>query len=676
MTFKKTIYSISFILACFFIGILGFTESHLSITPPSVINVNPVSNTIALYSKYEMQFDLTTSFSNPFDPSVIDIQAIVTSPTNLISTTFAFWYQPFTISGGVNTAEIYTASDTTHWLIRFTPTQVGNYSYVIQVNSVPGNSVSSTLYFTAVTSSNNGFIRTHPNNYKYFQFDNSSFYFPIGQDLAGNSTGTHPTLDGVTAARYYHPRLAANKANWIRFWMTNIFNNAIEWTGTGYSGLGNYALDRAYRIDKILESAQANNIYIQFTLLDFRQVSDWADVYWPQSPYNSVNGGPVSYARPQDFFTNSTAMARYQNQLRYIVARWGYLPNIFAWEHFNEVEYSGDSNDNVFIDDTVKTNIINWHKAMAQYLKTIDPNKHLVTTSSDDPWYGKYGFYTYSLWSSLWLIPQMDIIQTHIYTSTIENDITQQSRYFQNTFHKPDLIAEFGLQNNPEYTNTTAANGSAHGFDPTTFNGSFAQRDHLLEGTHHHNALWTALMNETMSGIWWWDYYIESDTTLHRTSPQFPLYYHYVPINAYLQITLNPAKYPFEDWPNYGLSSAIFTTSANIKACGLSTVDRAYFWFRDTANDYYTGAEPGDIANRTISNATITLTGLLSNTLYAVRYFDTYNYGGPIGQKQSLQSSNTGTLTLSIPSFQRDLAVKILKLSEATSIPKRIWKKY
>jgi len=147
-------------------------------------------------------------------------------------------------------------------------------------------------------------------------------------------------------------------------------------------------------------------------------------------------------------------------------------------------------------------------------------------------------------------------------------------------------------------------------------------------------------------------------------------------LDTYLKITLDTSKYLYEDWPNYGLSSAIFTCSPTIKAYGLSSKDRAYLWFRDIANDYFSGAEPGNIANRTISNATITLSGLNPDTLYEVQYFDTYNSGGPIGSVQNILSSGSGTLVLSIPSFQRDRAVKILKSSTLTSIRNKQWQKF
>ena len=655
------------------LGMLSAGWGNSNAAPPVIINITPAAAQVEQYGKYEVQFDLNTIFSNPFDPAVVDVKGIFTAPDNSVSTTLGFWYQAFSSAGGVNALETYTSAGTPRWMLRFAPTQSGSYSCQLQVTAVTGTSVSTSLHFTVTSSAQAGFIRLHPNNKKYYSFDRGGLYYPSGHDWAGSSPGTRPSYDGVTAAHYYHPRLAANKVNWFRYWMADAYHNALEWTGSGYSGVGKYALDRAWRVDKVIDSAEANNLKVQYTMIDFRHVSDWADIYWPQSPYNAINGGPVPADRPQDFFSNTTARELFKRQLRYVVARWGYSTDIFAWELFNEVEYSCDSLQNVFTNSTIKNNVIDWHREMAEYLKAIDPNQHLVTTSSDDPWYPNVGYLSYSLFSNLWLIPQIDIIQTHIYTFNIENDIVQQSRYFHQAYQKAHMVAEFGIQNLTEYNNTTTGTMVAHGFDPTTYVGTSTQREHLTAGTHLHNALWTALLNESMAGIWWWDYYMESDSTLHRNEPQFPLYYHYIPLNTFLQVSMNPVKYPYEDWANYHLSTASLSMSSTLKAYGLSSPDRGYLWFRDALNDYTVSVLPGDLANRTISNATVTIYGMDTNTRYALQYFDTYNQGGPLGSIQYLFSSSSGTLSIPIIPFQRDCALKWMKPAVLTAVQDEYW---
>jgi endo-1,4-beta-mannosidase len=106
---------------------------------------------------------------------------------------------------------------------------------------------------------------------------------------------------------------------------------------------------------------------------------------WVSNPYNAKNGGPC--ARPADFWTNPEARRLYQKRLRYLIARWGYSPNLFAWEFWNEVP------------ETPATAA--WVAEMAAYLKRHDPNRHLVSTTYGD--------------SATWKCPDVDFPMTHMY---------------------------------------------------------------------------------------------------------------------------------------------------------------------------------------------------------------------------------------------------------------------
>jgi len=649
--------------------------SSLSFASIDINNLSISKSTISTYDTFEIHFSLSSTFTNPFNPDEIDIEGIISQSDYSNQTCYGFWYQPFSISSGINSQEYYSSTGNPFWMIRYTPNRTGNYLISIKVNSVYGFTSSTCIHFNVQPSSKPGFIRLHPDNRRFFQYENGITYYPLGHNVSGSSFYTHPSLDGITAARFYYPRLSDNKINWARFWLTNTYKNAIEWTGNNYPGIGLYSLAKAYRTDQIMDIAGENNVNIQFTLNDFRNVSNWADIYWPFSPYNSLNGGPVPNSSPQDFFSNSTAKSLFKRYLRYCIARWGHLPNIFAWELFNEVEYTCDTQQNIFTNTTIKNNVVQWHQEMAQYIKANDPYKHLITTSSDDPWYPNVGYRNYSLFSSLWSLPEIDIIQTHIYTFNLENDINYECQLFKKLFpYKAHMIGEFGIQKAPEYNNSTTEYTGEDGFDPTTFCGTTVQKDHLIEGTHFHNSLWTALMNESMAGLWWWDSYLESDSTKHRLSPQFPLYYHYPPIDNFMKITLHPGLIPYEDWPHYNLSPADLEVSSNIKAIGLSNTERCYIWFRDIQNDYFYDSEPGDMVNRNISGEFIIIKGLIPNTKYTLQYFDTYNSGGPISPAINFFSSTGGNLTIKIPDFQRDLAVKIVKTDVITAINDNIWK--
>ena len=134
----------------------------------------------------------------------------------------------------------------------------------------------------------------------------------------------------------------------------------------------------AWRLDRIIESCEQNDIGIQLALQHHGQFSTEVNPNWSDNPYNithSSEGGWLS--DPNGFFTDANAIRFTKNKYRYIVARWGYSQAIFAWELFNEVQ---------FVDAwryrSDKSSVVNWHNTMASYIRSIDPFKHPVTTSS------------------------------------------------------------------------------------------------------------------------------------------------------------------------------------------------------------------------------------------------------------------------------------------------------
>ena len=85
--------------------------------------------------------------------------------------------------------------------------------------------------------------------------------------------------------------------------------------------------------------------------------------------------------------------------LRYIVARWGYSPNIMGWELWNEF------NTVKAYKTELERSLLEWTAEMARYIKSIDPNNHMTTTSL-----GSCDFD-----DALWHLPEMDWAQMHGY---------------------------------------------------------------------------------------------------------------------------------------------------------------------------------------------------------------------------------------------------------------------
>ena len=52
----------------------------------SILNITQNADTIQQFEKYEVTFDLATTYSNPYNPGIIDVSAVFTSPNQTIQT--------------------------------------------------------------------------------------------------------------------------------------------------------------------------------------------------------------------------------------------------------------------------------------------------------------------------------------------------------------------------------------------------------------------------------------------------------------------------------------------------------------------------------------------------------------------------------------------------------------
>ncbi len=191
---------------------------------------------------------------------------------------------------------------------------------------------------------------------------------------------------------------------------------------------GKYSLQISQRYDSIVEDAMQKGIGIQLVLQHHGQFSTTTNSNWNENPYNIANSAFGGFlTNPEDFFTNAEAKRLTKNKYRYIVARWGYCPAIFAWELWNEVQFTDGWNNN-------RPAVVAWHQEMADYIRSIDPHGHLITTSSDGS-----GF------ADIWNQANMDMVQFHQYGSPTIETYYGTVRGLQNNYNKPVMMAEFGI---------------------------------------------------------------------------------------------------------------------------------------------------------------------------------------------------------------------------------------
>ncbi len=443
------------------------TLAGLALTSRAALRAGAVKvdrERVGVFERVELTADLDATYDNPFDPDDIDVTAEVTGPAGAVQRVPGFFFVPFQVTERSGRERLRVAGPAS-WRVRYTPTVAGRHRVVVRVKDRSGTAACAPVSFEATPSERPGFVRTSAASPSYFRFDSGRSYFAVGLNVcwAGGATPIRDYTDWFAG-------LSGSGGNWARLWLANN-EKGLEWmppptakAGRGtYLGLGRYALDNSWRLDRIVEVAEQRGVQLMFCLGTYGELLAEAGYFnegmWVSNPYNQANGGPC--AKPTDFFTNPAARKLYQRRLRYLVARWGYSPNLFAWEFWNE--YTAPAP---------------WVKEMAAWLKANDPNRHLVSNTYGTP--------------EVWRLPEVDFTMTHHYGDTGNvPDFSEQfagSARAHRQFGKPYLVAEFGID----------------------WRTSDSRYDPKGTARNLHNGLWSCLMSGSAGTgmLWYWDDYV------------------------------------------------------------------------------------------------------------------------------------------------------------------------
>jgi len=418
---------------------------------------------IPQYGKLELRLDLGATYQNPFDPEEVRLDAAFTAPSGKRTTVPGFFMVDYRRQV-VNGAELLLPEGNGVWAVRFAPGEVGRYTWRLHAKDSSGEIAGGDGAFEAVAGTSPGFVRTSKADPHYFAFDSGQGFFPIGHNYPiYHASGQI----GDAAMR----KFAAAGENYNRWWMSSS-GFGIEWADR----LGWYRQDSAGRLDFVLDLAEQLGLYYMICM-DTHQ--DFREEGWPRNPFNAKNGGPCK--SPGDWFTNQTARDFYKKRLRYTVARWGYSPHVFCWEFGNEFEGWDQSPDAIKLP---------WHREMSDYLRSIDPFRHLITTS----------FWSNTGPEAFWKLKNIDIVQTHCYTNddgNVAEPVRRYSLHQWQRFAKPHVFGEFGIRSH----------------------ASTADKD--PKGWGIHNALWAGLGSFAAGGPmpWWHENYIDPlDLYFHFTA--------------------------------------------------------------------------------------------------------------------------------------------------------------
>ncbi|MCX6378308.1 MAG: DUF5060 domain-containing protein [Armatimonadetes bacterium] len=398
------------------------------------------------YAKIEGSFQLKDVKGDPFD---FEQNAVVVTLKK-------------SDGGKVDIPAFYDGNN--NWKVRYTPMGTGKISVekVKHNNEIAHEERLEPKDWTVSGEPEAGFVRIDKGDKSRFIFDNGSRYYPLGHNVAWKSNN-QPDVPEILK------KMGSSGENWARIWMNHWDGKNLDWSADKAKKIapGQIDLDTAKKWDSIVEAAGKSSIYFQLTLQHHGQFSSQKgykysnnnNANWEDNPWNVKNGGFLQ--NPEDFFTDIKARKLTKRKLYYIMARWGYSPNILAWELFNEVEGTDAGSGKQWQD------IAMWHREMSLFLRQFDGYHHLITTSArpgvpaDSP-----------IWETV------DYTQTHIYPSDILSSLlTQPTTEIGKKLEKPHFIGEFGESNLSD-----------------------------TEGHVLHKGLWASIMNSPTGSAMYWDW--------------------------------------------------------------------------------------------------------------------------------------------------------------------------
>lgn len=397
-----------------------------------LLTESPVANQMVEFGLIEQIPSAISEQYNPYDYNQIKVEMIFHSPSGDTLKQNAFWFKEYEeirlIGEQVDEFGFYTAGQelvtwkedgTSLYHVRITPDAEGAWNYTM--NLLIDGEVTETMdgSFTVgiPETEEDGFIRVDPVNGMTFTYDSGNSFIPIGTNLAWWST----TLSSHDYNNWFH-KMSLVDANYARIWMANWSFSLHKDSYTNFDTRQSIAI----RLDSVLQAADEYGVYIMLTLLNHGQFSSNTNPEWSENVYNQANGGMLEY--PIQFFYNKEAKEAYKNELLYILARYGYSDNIFAWELFNEVDW---------IDGYSSIAVTSWHKEMSEFLHANDPYNHMVSTS-----------YKYTWGTPAYALDSIDFVAVHSYAYgdvQFYSKLITETNSLMNQYQKPVFFGEIGI---------------------------------------------------------------------------------------------------------------------------------------------------------------------------------------------------------------------------------------
>ncbi|MBM4149397.1 MAG: DUF5060 domain-containing protein [Lentisphaerae bacterium] len=593
---------------------------------PYIRNVRALSTEVSVYEKFEAAFEIPDRYANPFDPSQVSVEAQITAPGGRRHSIAAFYSQDYyrDMEGG---REELLPEGRPCWRFRYAPLAAGRHEYRITVRDAFGRAEWGPGRFDAIAARSPGFVRVSRADPRYFEFDDGNGYFPIGHNIRSPYDVRHdqqfPWMKrweegSSTYARRFRV-MAENGENFAEVW-TAAWSLGLEWSQKwrGYHGVGQYNMMNAWELDRVIEEARKNGIRINLVVHNHGKFSTRSDKEWSYNPFNVECGGFLD--NPEDYFTDPRALDSFRNLMRYMVARWGHSPEIFAWELWSELNLTGRSGE------FYKTpEVLDWHRLMGGVIKEMDVNKHMVSTHYS----GDYLMQN----TAIVALAEMDLAPVDAYHGSDDPlyivELMRSTADFNRPFGKPVLITEFG--------GSARAHGLRH-----------------IEDTLH-AALWASVCMD-LGGtpmLWWW--HVIEEENLY---PRFAALARFMEGEDRRGTALRTCSAVYDAGGEGGEYEGVRLRDGDVMPRGTAVwcmrgPDRAYGWIARTSSfpDVNPRGDPTLTALRLAIGGMDPEPGPLT-----VEFWDTLQ--GSVVSRTVVEPEN-GWLVVDVPPLVRDMAFKV-----------------
>lgn len=548
-------------------------------TVPQITGVELDLTEVPRYESIEMKLAVQAQYSNPYDMRQVRLDGVFTGPDGTQMTVPGFW----------------DGQDA--WRVRFTPSQVGQWSYRLVIQDEGGTSLPAQGKFDVIPSELHGWIQTgklvdpaYSGHYLVYQ-DGTPFY-GIGHGDASTLYSNGFDLERGFGLFDQMKKAGENYVVWWPLYTNSPLSNSYD----QYSG-PNMSI-----LDLVMKDAQKKGIFLVFTIWDHSELRNsthaWGMGRWQANGFSKL--GDI-----KSFFTSDEAWAWQENFYRYLIARWGYSPAIGMWQTVSEI------NGTNAYDQTNP-----WHEKVNAYFAANDPYRHPTTASMSGDVDWPEGFQA------------MDAPQVHVYNfknGPLEIDavhaaqvIAYWTQLMWGRAEKPNWVGEFGVPGNVYY--------------PELF----------------HNSIWAALASgsamtpaEWNNGGLWGEMTTDMNADMNRLA-QFVADIPLAKLNpSVLQITVGDA--------------ASSTGAVQVRSWGVAGNDGGLLWVQDFSLE---GKTIDDVrTDKTVRQGVqVSIQGLAAGT-YSVHPYDTWQGKYLRAFQVTCQAGQLCVVTL--PNFHADMAFRL-----------------